>query len=367
MIYDLARAYALAGKHTEALAALEKVAAIGGVAAFGAAQQKDFASLSQTDEFKTVVNKIASMKIPVINSEIAYRIPERNLIPEGMAYDPVARTLYIGSTYKRKIISISDQGIMKNFISEKQDGIWGVLGLQVDSRRRLLWAAADSGNMPGRIIGIEERDYWNAGVFKYDLDTGRLIRKYVLEQKPNAHLLNGLAVASNGDLFITDMQAGAIYMIRAEEDELKLFLKTPRLKFASGIALADDDWHLFVAHGLGLEVIDLRTGMSHPLAHAENMTLTGIDGLSFYRGSLIAHQNATLGRIVRYYLSEDMQRVERMETIDAHRPDFNIPTTGAVAGDAYYYIANSQLRSFRDGGIFPMNELRDVIMLRAKL
>jgi hypothetical protein len=36
------------------------------------------------------------------NSVIAFQIPEVDLIPEGITYDPVEKAFYVSSTYKRK-------------------------------------------------------------------------------------------------------------------------------------------------------------------------------------------------------------------------------------------------------------------------
>ena len=38
-------------------------------------------------------------------SELAFRIPERDLFPEGIAYDPVSDTFFLGSVRKRKNIA----------------------------------------------------------------------------------------------------------------------------------------------------------------------------------------------------------------------------------------------------------------------
>src|SRR5215211_7738657 len=85
-------------------------------------------------------------------SRVAFRIPEPDLIPEGIAYDPVAQVFYVGSTYKRKIVSVDGRGVVRDFTGEGQDGLWGLLGMRVDAKRRLLWAVSShaGGAMPGR-------------------------------------------------------------------------------------------------------------------------------------------------------------------------------------------------------------------------
>jgi hypothetical protein len=58
--------------------------------------------------------------------------------------------------------------------------------------------------------------------------------------------------------------------------------------------------------------------------------------------------------------------VVRSEIIERHHPRFSQPTTGEVAGDTYY-IANAQLRRFRDGKIFDWDELDPVLILKTRL
>ena len=79
-------------------------------------------------------------------SQIAFKISEPDLIPEGIAYDKRKITFYIGGTYLRKIVSIDEKGAVKNFTGEAQDGLRGVLGMRVDEKRRVLWAiSSDAG------------------------------------------------------------------------------------------------------------------------------------------------------------------------------------------------------------------------------
>ncbi len=70
--------------------------------------------------------------------EIAFRIPEKDLIPEGITYNPSTKTFYVSSISKRKIVSVDEQVRIKDFISSGQDGIGEVLGLKVAEGK--LWA-----------------------------------------------------------------------------------------------------------------------------------------------------------------------------------------------------------------------------------
>ncbi|HYC92347.1 MAG TPA: SMP-30/gluconolactonase/LRE family protein [Thermoanaerobaculia bacterium] len=117
-------------------------------------------------------------------------------------------------------------------------------------------------------------------------------------------------------------------------------------RYPNGIALSDDQRTLYVADFRGVTRFDVARASARERiepagrAEARPTLLNGIDGLSFDRGTLIGIQNA-IGkpRVIRIHL--DHHRVEILESKNAL---FELPLTGAVAGDHYYFIANPGLR-----------------------
>ena len=87
---------------------------------------KDFDSLRDSDAFKKLAGKIEAVRAPVANSSVAFTIPEKDLIPEGIAYDPVGGRFYIGSLHKAKIVSLDRDGRSRDFKREREDGLFGV-------------------------------------------------------------------------------------------------------------------------------------------------------------------------------------------------------------------------------------------------
>ncbi len=306
------------------------------------------------------------------HSRVAFRIEDRELIPEGIAYDPRARTFYVGSTYLRKIVSVDGKGVVRDFTGEAQEGLLGVVGMKVDARRRLLWAVSTNagGGMPGKGLG---RDCLGcSAVFKYDLGKGKLIKKYALSNKPNVHFLNDLTINSRGDAFITDTVTGDIYLITRGKDELELFVNLGQQAFPNGIDLSGDEKHLFVAAAGGVRVVNLRDKKSRTLKLHDGVSPVVIDGLYFYKGSLIAIQPfADQRKVVRYHLDKEANAVSKVEVIEPEHPLFNQPTTGVIVGKDFYYIANSQLQLFRSiykpDGAFDRGKLLGVVVLKARL
>ncbi|HSE96661.1 MAG TPA: hypothetical protein VLD57_00235, partial [Blastocatellia bacterium] len=67
------------------------------------------------------------------------------------------------------------------------------------------------------------------------------------------------------------------------------------------------------------------------------------------------------------FLDSDLDRVSSAAIIESNNPLFDIPTTGAIAGDVFYYIANSHVDKFRDGVLVTADKLRSATILRASL
>ncbi len=73
-------------------------------------------------------------------------------------------------------------------------------------------------------------------------------------------------------------------------------------------------------------------------------------------------------RIVQFPLDKSGERVTGLRVIESRNPDFAIPTTGAIAGNEFFYLANTQLdRLGDDGKLSPGKPLQDVKVLKAPL
>jgi hypothetical protein len=98
------------------------------------------------------------------------------------------------------------------------------------------------------------------------------------------------------------------------------------------------------------------------------VTLIGIDGMSFYRGGLVAIQNGMEPNRVAYFpLAPSLDRVTGVRVLERGNRAFEIPTTGAVGGDVYYFIANSQLRALGPEGVKDPEKRKPVVILELDL
>lgn len=304
-------------------------------------------------------------RTPINHSLIAFTIPEKDLLPENVAYDPVERAFYVGSNRKGKIVKVDNQGKVTDFIAPRQDGLWMVIGMKIDAARRVLWVNSSSGD---NLIGYQKSDSSPAGVFKFALPSGKLIKKYVLDKPGETHFFNDLVINRKGDLFITHMfKEAALYRIAADRDELELLARPENFSEPNGITFSDDERFLFVATAEGVSAFEVDHMARHQLTAPPNVSLKDIDGLYFYKRSLIAiHPGRKLVR--RYFLDDALKSVNRAETIESHHPMFDVPTTGVIVNDMFYYIANAQFGSFsKDGSLFPLERLYEPVILKVTL
>ena len=120
---------------------------------------------------------------------------------------------------------------------------------------------------------------------------------------------------------------------------------------ANGITLGADG-SLYVAISTGIARIDLSTGGPTRLPQPDTVVTGGCDGLYWHRGDLVGIQNVTNpGRVIRIALADQGTRISGITVLQSHHhPEFAEPTTGAIAADALYVIANSYVGHFQANG-----------------
>jgi sugar lactone lactonase YvrE len=331
------------------------------------------ASVLSAKEYSDLARAAKAKQTHPHRSEIAFTLSERDLIPEGIAYDPVDKVFFLSSLHKRKIVSVRVQTrqrppIVEDFTAQGQDGLYSTLGMKVDAERRVLWVCSSAESF---MKGYSEADDGKAALFKYDLKTRKLIRKYELGPNPR-HLLNDLALNAEGDVFVTDTVSGEIFTVSHEKDELEVLIPAGRFEAPNGIAISNDGRKLFISDmPFGVYGVDLKTKQSERLPQSVGISPSGSDGLYFYDNSLIGIiniVNESNGRVARFYLDASAKAVTHAAVLDCNHPLYQWPTTGVVVGNSFFYIANSQFGTFNsEQRTFPQKDLRKVVVMRLKL
>jgi hypothetical protein len=330
--YHMARTWAAARQWPETMKWLGK--AVDLRVGLDPSRDSVFADLRGTREFDAILSAVREATPPVSHSTPAFVVAEGDLSPESMAYDPKGKNFYLGSMRKGKVVRCSPAGDCAQFAGN----LGTVLGLKVHGSG--LWL-------------LNNTDKQSALVH-YDLVSARVIRKYAVDG--SGHAFNDLAIAATGDIYLTDTRAGAVWRLPIGAAGLTRF--PGRFESANGITLSPDENLLYVStFPDGITMVDLKTQIATPIARPAGLCLAAIDGLYFHAGALIAIQNGFMTpRIARFSLGRDLRTIENFEILERRNPLFDGVTTGVLAEDEFFYMANIQ--DNKETGFNPISVLK---------
>ena len=360
LLYNLAADYAAKCDRAKTLELLRKVAALPG--GLDPSEYRGFAFVRDRPEFKAIVARIRQANPAKVRSTPAFVIKERDLFPEGMAYARFNGRVYAGSV-KRKIIWTDSSGTVHDLVTVAQDGLAYVAGLHVDEQRKQLWAVSSKfGNAPELKDAI-------VGLFQYDLVSGKVLKVFKAPNASSGYLNDVTLVPSTGVAYTTNTAEGSVYSTNAKTNTLDRFLPPGSVAGANGIALGDDEKFLFVAGDFGIFRVDVNTKKVVELSKPADVIDASMDGLYFYRGSLVGIQNGIHpGRVMRFYLDSALGSITRAEIVETYNPEFENPTTGSLDSDSFLFMANPQLHRWVPGKPAPpLAQLHDIHILRIAL
>jgi hypothetical protein len=364
LLYNLAAALALNGRQPEAVSTLDKLARM--KLFYAIEKDDDFAALKNTAEFQALVEAFRRNAEPTANAKTALTVREKGLVPESVAFDAATKTFYLAGVAGRKILRVNERGESKIF-ADRSAGLWSVFGIKVDSKRRLLWAATSAHE---QMPGLQSGEDGQAGIFAFDLKTGKLVKKYLLPNQTPPHLLGDLAIAPNGDVYATDSRSPDIFVVRAGKNEIELFLESKEFVSLQGLDFSADGRFLYAAdYSKGIFRINLVSKEIVALAPPPDATLLGIDGIYFEENNLIAIQNGVEPqRIVRLTLAKNSAQITGFDVLEANNPLFDDLTLGVLSGREFFFIADSQWNLLGNDGKFAAPAtLRDIIILKMSL
>ena len=310
-------------------------------------------------EFQAVRERLAAEEPRTADAPVSFRLADPRLVPEGIAWDGPRKRFLIGSIAQRRIIAAERGGKTRDF-SRPADRLDAVLGLAVDGRRRLLYAVSTNGFDDSARTGRRN------AVLIYDLGRGRRVARHDVA---DALQLNDVAIAADGTVYVTDSAAGSIYRMRPGERRLTLFGAARGARGANGIAVAVDGT-VYVTLSTGIGRVDPRDGSLARLPQPDSVTTGGIDGLYWLEGDLFGVQNSTNpGRVIRIRLADRGQRIVGVTVLQSHHhPDFDEPTTGAIADGALHVLANTYVGRFQpDGSLREAGTLKPTVVLAVPL
>jgi len=318
-----------------------------------------FEAVWDDPEFQKIRQELASEEPRTADVPVAFRLADPKLIPEGIAYDANGNRFFVGSIAQKKIVVANRKGETHDF-SKPEDKLDCILGLFLDRAHEQLYAVSTNGFLDGA-----QKQRRNT-IVRYDLNSGQVTDRF---DAPGAKQLNDLTVASDGTIYSTDSESGTLFRKKPDEKTLARSGAIGALRGANGITL-DASGNLYVAISTAIARIDLSTGAPTRLPQPDTVVTAACDGLYWYDGDLVGIQNGTNpARVIRIALADQGTRISGITVLQSHHhPEFAEPTTGAIAGDALYVIANSYVGHFQaNGSIKDPGELKSTAIIAVPL
>ncbi|MEM7375150.1 MAG: SMP-30/gluconolactonase/LRE family protein [Bacteroidota bacterium] len=308
------------------------------------------------------LSKQEALDVPIHLSELYAEIKESDLIPEGIAHDNKTGITYVSSTYKQKILAVNPNGSYTDWKTEGEDGLWSTVGMEVDEETRILWVISFHGHevLPMKRPQVEHE--WTSRLYAFHLPDGALIDSYEPDVEEKV-AFNDLCVAKDGNVYVTESLNNRIFYLNPDNGSFQqLDIQDSLFVFPNGITISDDQSFLYIAVQSGIIQYSLRDKTFGMLQLPSGILANRIDGLAYYKGSLIANQSYRK-RILQLSLNEESRSVRHQRILEANHPAFDQPATGEIAGDAFIYLANAQMQSAFDNGVLKPEEERESVKL----
>lgn len=285
-------------------------------------------------DFPAIDSLVGLVERPVSIGSVWATIAERDLVPEGTAWDPATRSVLIGSLNKHKIVAIAPDGSVTDRVAPGASGLRSVVGIHVDTVRGILWATSNARyDTPA--------DSTPSALFAFDASTGAF-KSRLSVPAGGKHFLNDVTTGLDGTVYVTDTE-GSVWHAPPGAAQLREVTALGRVLAPNGITISSDGRVLFVADVDAILALDLRTGSRWRVATPDSISVAWIDGLAFTGGALIAHHPLSFWRIARYSLDPSSRRITGRQLLEGNTSDGRTSTTGEVVGRDYIYIGNSQI------------------------
>ena len=339
------------GEAREALALLKECMALR--EGFDPSGSPSFLGLKGTKEFDDLVAAVRRDFPVIAQARLVFVTDEKDLIPEGLAYDARQNLFYLGSLNRKKIVKIDSEGRVWDFVPADRYGLLPVLGIRIDPTDGTVWANTFE-------------DAGRTELVHFD-SAGKLLGRFAPKDSAK-HGFNDLVVRKGGEVITTDSLSNQVFRFDPRSHAFTPLPVYRVLFYPNGIALAEDDRSLYVADGVGVVKIDLADNSSRDVDPGPRNTMAGADGLYWRNGSLIAVQNGIGSpRVAAFKLSNDGNRVTQVTVLENRTQFTALPTTGAIRGSDFYFIANSQIDNLNGDKIMDVTKLAAVRIAAARL
>lgn len=344
---QLAQVYAGQGDKSRSYDTLLKMQNLG--FAYPVGNDPAFSKVHGTKVWDYVVANLDANAKPFGEGKVALQLPKGDTLLESLAWDTKRKQLLVGSAREGAVYRAGADGKLSEFIKPNAaEGLYSVLDMKVDAANDALWIASYGAPVYKTYTAdMVDKSY----LLKYSLSSGKQLGKYTIADK-SGHLFAYVAVSGDGRVFVADPARREIFKL--DGDKLQPVAANPSLTGISGLAVSGDGRNLYFADpALGLFGVDLSTGKPFGVNHSpETLVVGGVSSLFWYDGCLVLVQdNMMPQRVMRLKLDPDGRNVTAAMPLEAAKPEFELLGNGAVAGDDFYFVANSQRDLYDSHGV----------------
>ena len=310
-----------------------------------------FANIATTQVWDYIVDNFDANRAPYGEGTVLHTLPREDLLIESVGWDASRKQLLVGGAREGKVYRVEKDGKLVPLVSADADnGMWAVLDFVVDAKRGFLWVASSAvphfkGYKPGVDVG-------RAGIFKFDLKTGKFIRSFLSpEGQGNIFMLASLALGVDGEIYALDIINSALYQVR--DDQFRRLVHAPAFPAMRALTVFGDGKNLYLAdYERGIVGIELATLKAFDVRVPTKLSLQGIEALFWFEGSLVAVQSGmTPPRVMRFGLSDDGRTITGVTPVEASNPAFAKVGKAAMDGSSIYVVGNSQLDNYDRFGL----------------
>jgi sugar lactone lactonase YvrE len=359
--YEMAAAFAEQDLKTFTYNALLELQALG----YAHELEKDprFAPVHNTEVWDHIVNGFKVNRDPFGEGKVAYTLPKQDLLIESLAWDPTRKRVLVGSAREGAVFVVGDGGTLQPLVkADKENGMWAVFDLVVDAERGVLWVASTA--VPHYKRYNAETDLGRAGIFKFDLKTGKFLKRFLSPTVVGqSFFMSTLALAPNGTVYAADGVNNAAYAVA--DDQLKRVFHAPVLSGIRGMSVSGDGKVLYFSdYERGLFGYDLERNAPFEVAVPPKLALGGIDGVVWWRNQLVVVQSGmNPKRVMRLKLAPDGRSIVGVQPLEANKAPLQHPTLATRDGDRLLFIANSQKMKYDRFGLPRNADLLDGTVL----
>lgn len=354
--YEMAAGYAQQDLKSEAYSALLSMQKAG----FAHELEKDprFSQVSETGAWKYIVEGFQSNRQSFGEGRVVHTLPREDLLIESIAFDSSRGRPLVGSVREGKVYVIEEDGALKVLAeADEANGMWGVFGVAVDAERGVLWVASSA--VPHYKGYSAERDLGKAGIFKFELSSGKFVKSFLSPVVPGqSFVLSTITVAADGSVYALDSLNNVIYQVT--EDRFRRILQAPHLAGIRALAVSGDSKSLYFNDvERGILGVDLESGKPFDVPVPADLSLVNIESMAWWNNHLIIVQNGLPpNRIMRLRLSADGRQIAQAHPLDANQQALPLQVGAALGKDAALYVIGNSQRNGYDRFGLPRNRER---------